>query len=289
MPTAAANLHHALAREAGESRIEHRAEDFAHAVGAEVEAQHAVAVAHAAIVADHRRDDELVELLLGIGVGDRRPADRESAAPPPRPSRRRPWRRAPSACRGPSRSSGRRRWRSAPTAAARPTSRLRSSPADCGGVSRPSVKACTTRRHAGVGEDLRQRHGVVLMRMHAARRDQAHQVAGAAALPSALRSGRCSAGARSISPRRDGVADARQVLHHHAAGADVEVADLGIAHLAVAAGRRRGRRCAGTRAGPWPTAGRSRACWPAGRRCRRRPRASPSRPARPASPGGASA
>ena len=34
----------ALAREAGEIRIEHRAEDFAHAVGAEVEAQHAVAV-----------------------------------------------------------------------------------------------------------------------------------------------------------------------------------------------------------------------------------------------------
>ena len=33
--------------------------------------------------------------------------------------------------------------------------------------------------------------------------------------------------------RRDGVGDARQVLHHDAAGADVEMADLGIAHLAV--------------------------------------------------------
>ncbi len=30
-----------------------------------------------------------------------------------------------------------------------------------------------------------------------------------------------------------GVADARQFLHHHAAGADVQVADLGVAHLAV--------------------------------------------------------
>ena len=30
-----------------------------------------------------------------------------------------------------------------------------------------------------------------------------------------------------------GLADARQFLHHHAAGADVQVADLGIAHLAV--------------------------------------------------------
>lgn len=33
--------------------------------------------------------------------------------------------------------------------------------------------------------------------------------------------------------RRDGVSDARQVLHDDAAGADVEMADLGIAHLAV--------------------------------------------------------
>ena len=31
----------------------------------------------------------------------------------------------------------------------------------------------------------------------------------------------------------DGVADARQVLHHDAAGADIEMADLGIAHLPV--------------------------------------------------------
>ena len=31
----------------------------------------------------------------------------------------------------------------------------------------------------------------------------------------------------------DRVVDARQVLHHHAPGADVEMADLGIAHLAI--------------------------------------------------------
>ena len=37
-------LDDALARKAGEIRIEHGAENFAHAVGAEVEAQHAVAV-----------------------------------------------------------------------------------------------------------------------------------------------------------------------------------------------------------------------------------------------------
>ncbi len=61
----------ARAREAGERRIEQRAEDLAHAVGAEVEAQHAVAVAHAAIVADHRRQHELVADVVRIGVRDR--------------------------------------------------------------------------------------------------------------------------------------------------------------------------------------------------------------------------
>ena len=67
--------------------------------------------------------------------------------------------------------------------------------------------------------------------MHAAGRDQADQMAGAAALFQLV---------DQIGERRrlldlavgDGVADARQVLHHHAAGADVEMADLGIAHLA---------------------------------------------------------
>ena len=42
-----------------------------------------------------------------------------------------------------------------------------------------------------------------------------------------------SAGARAMLPSCDGLADARQFLHHHAAGADVQVADLGVAHLAV--------------------------------------------------------
>ena len=42
-----------------------------------------------------------------------------------------------------------------------------------------------------------------------------------------------SAGARAISPLAIAYADARQILHHHAAGADIEMADFGIAHLAV--------------------------------------------------------
>ena len=62
----------ALAREAGEIRIEHGAEDFAYPVGAEVEAQQAVAVLDPAIAADHRRHDELVELLFCVGIIDGR-------------------------------------------------------------------------------------------------------------------------------------------------------------------------------------------------------------------------
>ena len=88
------------------------------------------------------------------------------------------------------------------------------------------------RRHFRVVQDLRQRDRVVLMRMHAAGRHQAHQMAGAA--------GRLQLADQLDERRRlgdaavlDGVADARQFLHHHAAGADVEVADLGVAHLAV--------------------------------------------------------
>ena len=55
MPAAAANADRARAREAREGRIEQGGQDLAHAVGAEVEAEQAVAVAHAAVVADHGR------------------------------------------------------------------------------------------------------------------------------------------------------------------------------------------------------------------------------------------
>ena len=97
---------------------------------------------------------------------------------------------------------------------------------------------------------------MVLVRMHAAGRDQAHQVAGAAACLAGARSSPCSAGAVRDLAARDGVADARQVLHHHAAGADVEMPDLGIAHLARRQADIAGRRCAGRRAGRSPTGGR---------------------------------
>ena len=92
------------------------------------------------------------------------------------------------------------------------------------------MKACTSDRDAGVGKDAGQRGGMVLVRVHAAGRDEAHQMAGAARLGSAsIRP--VSAGLRGQAAVRDRLADARQVLHHDPAGADVQVADLGVAHL----------------------------------------------------------
>jgi hypothetical protein len=73
---------------------------------------------------------------------------------------------------------------------------------------------------------------MVLVRVHAARRHQADQVAGSAArLKRVDQAGqRRVAGQRAVLHR---TVDARQVLHHHAAGAQVHVADLGIAHLSL--------------------------------------------------------
>ena len=83
----------------------------------------------------------------------------------------------------------------------------------------------------------------------------------------------------------DRVADAHQFLLHHAAGADVHVADLGVAHLAVGqADVAAGGVQQGVRAG-LPQAGRRWACARGGRRCPRLPRASRSRRGSPASPG----
>ena len=86
-------------------------------------------------------------------------------------------------------------------------------------------------RDAGGGEQPRESRQLALMRMYPAGRHQPHEVAGAAA---ALE------GRDEIAKRRhladmiagEGGVDPRQVLHHHPAGAEIHVADLGIAHLA---------------------------------------------------------
>ena len=94
------------------------------------------------------------------------------------------------------------------------------------------MNAWTDRLHAGLVQDLRQRDRVLLMRVHAAGRHQAEQVAGAARrlqLRDQVRERRRAGEAAVLG----GLADVRQLLHHHAPGADVQVADLGVAHLAV--------------------------------------------------------
>ena len=178
--------HRALAREARERRVEHGGEDFAHAVGAEVEAQHAVAVVHAAIVADHRRQHELVELLFRIGVGNRRL--RVGKARPFGLDHRvvglgdaLPALVAIHGVVAPDHGRDRDRLRQR---GGEPfqivAGRLRRRIAAVG-------DGVDDRADAGVAEDFRERRGVVLVRMHAARRYQADQVAGAAGSFSACR------------------------------------------------------------------------------------------------------
>ena len=222
-----------LAREAVERGIEQRGEDFAHPVGAEIEAQDAVAVLHALVVADHRRRDELVGLVAprrrprspptgssdmaafgvgngGVGLGDAVPAlvavHREIAA-------------------------------------------------DDGGDAH-AVRQRLAQRGEVVGGGLRRRVAAVGEGVHhaSARRRRAgcapapRRGPGANArrratpAPSDGRCPwtRCSLAMNPTQRRRlgeaavgDRVADAHQLLLHHAAGADVHVADLGVAHLAV--------------------------------------------------------
>ncbi len=112
--------HDALARKPGKTRIEQRGEKLAHAVGAEIEAQHAIAVLHSVIAADHRRQHELVGHIVGIGIGDDRGGVEEARPVSVHHHIVSASRRDPSACRGPWRSSGRLRWRWARMAAGRP-------------------------------------------------------------------------------------------------------------------------------------------------------------------------
>ncbi len=218
-------------REAGEIRIEHRGQNFAHAIGTEVEAQHAVAILHAAIIADHRRQDELVELLLGIGVRDRRLRIGEM-----RTLRHNdrivglldalPALVAVHAVVAADHRGDPHRWR------------------QCGDEPSEIIARRLRRRIAPVGERMDSAGTPAPMRIFASAtawswcectppgetRPSRWQVP-PLALSLAMRS--TSAGAPRDLARRDGVGDARQVLHHHAACADVEVPDLGVAHLAV--------------------------------------------------------
>ena len=87
-------------------------------------------------------------------------------------------------------------------------------------------------RNAGTGDKVGEHDQVILVRMHAARRREPHQMASAAGL---LQRGQ-KLGQRRIPGERsvlDGVVDPWQVRHGDAAGAKIHVADLGVAHLAL--------------------------------------------------------
>ena len=68
-------------------------------------------------------------------------------------------------------------------------------------------------------------------RVYATVADQSHEVQRAAVLPNALTC-RCESGVASKRPIGDSAIDADEVLPNHAAGAEIEMPDFAVAHLA---------------------------------------------------------
>ena len=214
----------ARALEAVEFRVQQGGEDLAHAVGAEIEAEHAVAVAHALIIADDAGDDELVGHLAPVrvvdqarGVGEGRAlalGDGEVGLGDAVP--------AAVAVHG--------------VVAARDggdadllgQTRLEAMNVLTGGTRR-RVAAVQERMddagNAGDRERAGECHAVILMRVDTAGRDEADQMACAAALAQ-RRDQLREFGQILEAALGDRAADSRQVLHDDAAGADVHVADL---------------------------------------------------------------
>ena len=84
----------------------------------------------------------------------------------------------------------------------------------------------------GIGKDFGQCHHVAFVRMDAAIREQAQQMHDAAAFfhrGDEMRHLRIVLELALVDCR----IDTRQILHHHAAGANIGVADLGISHLVI--------------------------------------------------------
>ena len=87
-------------------------------------------------------------------------------------------------------------------------------------------------RNTGLGDNAGEGGDLLLVRMHPARRHQPHHMRGAA--------GRLQLADEILHRRqardvilRERLVDARQILHDDAAGAEIGVADFGIAHLPV--------------------------------------------------------
>ena len=152
---------------------------------------------------------------------------------------------------------------------------------ECGSVSRPSVKACTTRSASLASSRAQrdQRPQVLERGVHAAVGDEPDQVHVARRRAKAARSTSLR-GQRAVGDR---VVDAHQILAHDRAGAEVQVADLAVAHLPFGqphrapAGRQRGVRVGRPQLVEDGRARRARS------RCRARARRGPSRRAPPGS------
>ena len=180
--------------------------------------------------------DELVALVARVGLAAMAACRGWLHAPPPRArSRRTRAPSVPSADRDPCRSSGHRPWRFALPGAPPPGASR--GPAG----NRPPIAVPCRGRRAGRGRRRRRRRcraprapatatSVPVVRMDAARADQADQVeapAGFGGSPARVEQCR-PLEERAVVERR---VDALHVRQHGPAGAEVQVADLGVAHL----------------------------------------------------------
>ena len=168
------------AGEAGEARVEQGCEDFSHPIGAEIEAEQPIAIGHAGVVANDGCRDEFIGLAGGMGGDDGRlGAFRRLAlaqhhgvpgladALPPIVS----IHGEVAAAKGGEPRTGRQCC-------------LEIGHEARGGLRRgvaPIGPAMNGHGHAGTGENSRQGYSVVLVRMHAAGREQAHEMQRAAA------------------------------------------------------------------------------------------------------------
>ena len=212
--------------------------ELARAVGAEVHEHHRVAVAHRRAAADHGRRDELVVLAARIGRAQARPAHRRrrarlSASTIASQARAHAVPALVAVHRVVAAADAWRCARCRACVAAPPAGARRLGSAERGGMSRPSRKACT----ATCGTPSRRGQSSIAKMC----------VSWLCTPPGDSRPIRCSvpppACAAAQAAQQLGVGeeaavldrrvDAGQVLVDDAAGAEVHVADFGIAHLPV--------------------------------------------------------
>ncbi len=223
--------HLAGAGEAVEGRVEQSGEHLACAVGAEIGHHQPVAVPHARIIAKRGGEDEFVGFVFGVGrLHDIRRLVRARS------------------CRIHQRIIG--QLHAFPTLVAVHAVITTADGGDVGifsarnvalelrqifqgafrrGVA-PIEEGMNAHGHAHAVEDFCHRRDLALMGMDAAGREQPEQMADASGFfEFVCKLLQCGIGGeRAV---RNGRIDARQILHHHPAGADVHVPDFGIAHL----------------------------------------------------------